>query len=165
MKLEAWAVGITAGSREVPGRKGLWQETFILYNNNLLYPNNCTKQYRAPIISRISTNELEDLKRNTCLHYKCALQHAKHNLQWRSSLSKSYGSAVHARNKAPPSQRRFLTNYGLVHIQQQQVQINFLTDCNLKLRVKGKGAVIPLQARCGPEGGYRYSSTLPWPQH
>ena len=26
---------------------------------------------------------------------------------------------------------------------------------------KGKGKVIPLQARCGPEGGYRYSSTLP----
>ena len=25
MKLEAWAVGITAGSREVPGRKVLWQ--------------------------------------------------------------------------------------------------------------------------------------------
>jgi len=27
--------------------------------------------------------------------------------------------------------------------------------------VKGKGKVIPLQARCGPEGGKRYSSTLP----
>jgi len=24
-----------------------------------------------------------------------------------------------------------------------------------------KGKVIPLQARCGPEGGYKYSSTLP----
>jgi len=24
-----------------------------------------------------------------------------------------------------------------------------------------KGKVIPLQARCGPEGGQRYSSTLP----
>jgi len=24
-----------------------------------------------------------------------------------------------------------------------------------------EGKVIPLQARCGPEGGYRYSSTLP----
>ena len=34
MKLEAWAVGITAGSREVPGRKGLWQETSISFNNN-----------------------------------------------------------------------------------------------------------------------------------
>ena len=30
MKLEAWAVGITAGSRELPGRKGLWQETIII---------------------------------------------------------------------------------------------------------------------------------------
>ena len=30
MKLEAWAVGITAGSREVPGRKGLWQETMTM---------------------------------------------------------------------------------------------------------------------------------------
>ena len=27
--------------------------------------------------------------------------------------------------------------------------------------VKNKGKVIPLQVRCGPEGGYRYSSTLP----
>ena len=26
---------------------------------------------------------------------------------------------------------------------------------------KSKGKVIPLQARCDPEGGYRYSSTLP----
>ena len=24
-----------------------------------------------------------------------------------------------------------------------------------------KGKMIPLQARCGPEGGYRYTSTLP----
>jgi hypothetical protein len=30
VKLEAWAVGFTAGSREVPGRKDLWQETFII---------------------------------------------------------------------------------------------------------------------------------------
>jgi len=34
VKLEAWAVGITAGSREVPGRKGLWQEISISYNDN-----------------------------------------------------------------------------------------------------------------------------------
>ena len=27
--------------------------------------------------------------------------------------------------------------------------------------VKGKGKVFQLQTRCGPEGGYRYSSTLP----
>ena len=33
---------------------------------------------------------------------------------------------------------------------------------NSKLQIrKGKGKVIPLQARCGPEGGWRYSSTLP----
>jgi hypothetical protein len=32
VNLEAWAVGITAGSREVPGRKGLWQETIIQIN-------------------------------------------------------------------------------------------------------------------------------------
>ena len=25
--------------------------------------------------------------------------------------------------------------------------------------------LIALQARCGPEGGYSYSSTLPWPRH
>jgi len=28
-----------------------------------------------------------------------------------------------------------------------------------------KGKVNPLQARCVPEGGYRYSSTLPRPRH
>ena len=28
-------------------------------------------------------------------------------------------------------------------------------------RLIKKGKVIPLQARCGPESGYRYSSTLP----
>ena len=28
-------------------------------------------------------------------------------------------------------------------------------------KLKGKGKVIPLQARCGPEDGQRYSSTLP----
>jgi len=30
VKLEAWMVGITAGSREVPGRKGLGQETIMM---------------------------------------------------------------------------------------------------------------------------------------
>jgi hypothetical protein len=30
VKLEAWAVGITVGWRELPGRKGLWQETSII---------------------------------------------------------------------------------------------------------------------------------------
>jgi len=35
VKLEAWVVGITAGWREVPGRKGLWQETFLSCNNKL----------------------------------------------------------------------------------------------------------------------------------
>jgi len=32
-------------------------------------------------------------------------------------------------------------------------------SCNVK--AKGEVKVIPLQARCGPEGGQRYSSTLP----
>jgi hypothetical protein len=40
VKLEAWAVGITAGSREVPGRKGLLQETSISNNNNNNNNNN-----------------------------------------------------------------------------------------------------------------------------
>ena len=30
-----------------------------------------------------------------------------------------------------------------------------------KVCKKSKGKVIPFQARCGPEGGYRYSSTVP----
>ena len=36
-EVEAWAVGITTDSREVPGRKGLGQETSISYNNNTGY--------------------------------------------------------------------------------------------------------------------------------
>jgi len=28
-------------------------------------------------------------------------------------------------------------------------------------QIEGKGKVIPLQARCGPEGGQSYSSTVP----
>ena len=28
-----------------------------------------------------------------------------------------------------------------------------------------KGKMIQFQSRCGPEGGSRYSSTLPWPRH
>ena len=40
MKLEARAVGITAGSREVPGRKGMWQETDVSNNNNNNNNNN-----------------------------------------------------------------------------------------------------------------------------
>jgi hypothetical protein len=34
VKLEAWVVGFTAGSREVPGRKDLWQETSISYDDD-----------------------------------------------------------------------------------------------------------------------------------
>jgi len=30
VKLEAWAVGITVGSRELPGRIGLWQKNIII---------------------------------------------------------------------------------------------------------------------------------------
>jgi len=33
------------------------------------------------------------------------------------------------------------------------------------LKQTSKGKVILLQTRCGPEGGYRYSSTLPWPHN
>jgi hypothetical protein len=29
VKLEAWTVGTTAGSKEVPGRKGMWQKKII----------------------------------------------------------------------------------------------------------------------------------------
>jgi len=35
----------------------------------------------------------------------------------------------------------------------------------VKGKGKGKGKVFPLQARCGPEVGKKYSSTLPWPRH
>jgi len=48
VKLEAWAVGITVGSRELPGRIGLWQET---YNNNNNNNNNNNKLYRSSFTS------------------------------------------------------------------------------------------------------------------
>ena len=32
---------------------------------------------------------------------------------------------------------------------------------NNSINMQAQGKVFPLQARCGPEGGYRYSSTLP----
>jgi len=40
VKPEAWAMGISVGSREVRERKGLWQETSISYNNNNNNNNN-----------------------------------------------------------------------------------------------------------------------------
>ena len=39
--------------------------------------------------------------------------------------------------------------------------VHILHRDRLLKQVKDKGKVIPLQARCGPEGGQRYSSTLP----
>ena len=39
---------------------------------------------------------------------------------------------------------------------------SFIPKINLRNQCILKGKVIPLQARCGPEGGQRYSSTLPW---
>jgi len=55
VKLEAWAVGITAQtSREVPGRKGLWQETSISYNNNNNNNNNSIDWLQKTAILGIS---------------------------------------------------------------------------------------------------------------
>jgi hypothetical protein len=36
-----------------------------------------------------------------------------------------------------------------------------LRDLHSSLSIIRKGKVTPLQARCGPEGGQRYNSTLP----
>ena len=41
---------------------------------------------------------------------------------------------------------------------QGNVHLFLQSACSMKRK---KGKVIPLQARCGPEDGYRYSSTLP----
>ena len=43
----------------------------------------------------------------------------------------------------------------------REICIKYLYLFPVKVKVK----VIPLQARCGPEGGKRYSSTLSWPRH
>jgi len=45
VKLEALAAEITAGSREVPGRKDLWQKTPTSNNNNNNNNNNNTRVY------------------------------------------------------------------------------------------------------------------------
>jgi len=51
-----------------------------------------------------------------------------------------------------------------------KIQVSLNSDgndgyCTRLYNCYSKGKVTPLQARCGPEVGYRYSSTLPWPQH
>ena len=38
-------------------------------------------------------------------------------------------------------------------------------DSHLAKPGKGKGKVIPITGLCDPEGGQRYSSTLPRPRH
>ena len=43
-------------------------------------------------------------------------------------------------------------------VSQRSVVLSFLTI--FLLNVKDRVKVTPLQARCGPEGGYSYSSTL-----
>ena len=52
LQCEAWAVRITAGSREVTGRKGLWQETYISYINNHHHHKH---QGLNPLIRPVST--------------------------------------------------------------------------------------------------------------
>jgi hypothetical protein len=44
---------------------------------------------------------------------------------------------------------------------QREVIGSLLQKVNNNNNNNNKGKVIPLQARCGPEGGYRYSSTVP----
>ena len=56
-------------------------------------------------------------------------------------------------------------NIYLCKEQSQQFYLCALKRTRPTFRDKGKDKVIPLQARCGPEGGQRYSSTLPWPWH
>jgi len=49
----------------------------------------------------------------------------------------------------------FVHAHAELSTQQCRPRQNYSTD---------NGKVFPLQARCGPEGGYRYSSTHPWPR-
>ena len=44
------------------------------------------------------------------------------------------------------------------------VVLTLVQTKQIRVNIK-KAKVFPLQARCGPEGGKRYSSTLPRPQH
>jgi len=58
----------------------------------------------------------------------------------------------------------FFTNATNIPFSLLKTILNFNQQMHT-ITLKGKGKVISLQARCGPEGGYRYSSTLPWPRH
>jgi len=66
-------------------------------------------------------------------------------------IQKGYNFACH-----------YMANHPLLR---QQMRKIFSSYIHVNTVCKGKGKEIPLQARSGPEGGYRYSSTLPRPRH
>ena len=48
-----------------------------------------------------------------------------------------------------------------VSVKKESTTIVLIYKNNRLTKDNKKGKVIPLQVRCGPEGRYRYSSTLP----
>jgi len=55
------------------------------------------------------------------------------------------------------STRTRVTSIKFIHLK----LIILIVELKCYHNIKGKGKVIPLQSRCGPEGGQRYSSILP----
>jgi hypothetical protein len=88
VKLEAWAVGFTAGSREVPGRKGLWQKKSISYNNNNNNNNNNTLLKHTIIFSESNSfvsrknDFVLDLKNSTNLKLPYTRRRRKWHRKW-----------------------------------------------------------------------------------
>jgi len=60
---------------------------------------------------------------------------------------------------------------GITHVIVKEYFVSINVCCSVcdfsvqYLENKKKGKEIPLQAQCGPEEGWRYSYTLPWPRH
>jgi len=86
----------------------------------------------------------------------------------------------------PDAMHTLGSHRGIVLIKLDLIKLDIFQECNVILRSEHivmlpfklivrsyfsrfsellKGKKIPLQARCGPEGGQMYSSTVPWPRH
>ena len=59
----------------------------------------------------------------------------------------------------------FIIRIYIVLLTAQLYTLNTKISLIRTFRVNRNGRMFPLPARCDPESGYRYSSTLPWPGH
>ena len=141
LKLQQWRLGIHTGITRLVG---------------LLGPHTHT------VYARIYTFFPPD-----CLATHCT--NTTHSTNW-SSLACRMLPTVQISTKLRPSSHchtnifaRNMMQYFLIKaLLIKNGCLNWITKIILE---KVKSKVIPLEARCGPQGVYRYSSTLPWPRH